>query len=322
MGQARTPTAEAAAGAVRSLVPLDAVVTHHLDGYRSGVARFNELLAGQLGVPLLGLFDARVEMCACPLLSFKVGELTLTEASALEQLLERSAWSGELFLHEYRDLELERRLVVRAQRIHCGNLEILERIRGLADAADVLWTPGLLLDDRPFRQGDVSVFSFGMAHKIRTDMFRRLHALLDASGRSYAVYVSAANHETASLQDAEGVFAEMHEIFPESLYFLGTLSDVAIFNHLRQCTLFAAFFPGGVRANNTSVASAMERSAVVVTNLDEYSPPELVHMENVIDIERCEELPLDPGALEAIGRRAVETACARSWAALVSRLAP
>jgi hypothetical protein len=181
----------------------------------------------------------------------------------------------------------------------------------------LLWTPGLLTDDRSFRPAEVSVFSFGMAHKIRTDAFARLRALLESSGRSYAVYVSAANHETSSMRDAESVFAEMHKLFPDKLYFLGNLSDVAVHNWLRQTTFFAAFFEKGVRANNTSVASAMERGAVVVTNLDEYSPLEYVHMENVIDIAHCEELPADPLMLRRISVRAMETARARGWTSLV-----
>ena len=49
---------------------------------------------------------------------------------------------------------------------------------------------------------------------------------------------------------------EMHEIFPETLFFLGNLSDVAVFNYLRSSTFFASFFLGGVRANNGSVAAA------------------------------------------------------------------
>jgi hypothetical protein len=158
-----------------------------------------------------------------------------------------------------------------------------------------------------------------MAHKIRTAEFRRLRTLLEASGRSYAVYVSAANHETASLRDAQLVFEEMHELFPY-MYFLGNLSDVAVYNHVRQTTFFAAFFPGGVRANNTSVAAAMELGAVVITNLDQDSPPEFVHMDNVIDIRQCDHLPLDPVVVARLSRRAHETGTQRGWDALVTRI--
>ncbi len=44
-------------------------------------------------------------------------------------------------------------------------------------------------------------------------------------------------------------------------------------------------------------------------------------MDNLIDIGQTRELPLDEARLEAIRRRARETARARSWDALVARVA-
>jgi hypothetical protein len=64
----------------------------------------------------------------------------------------------------------------------------------------------------------------------------------------------------------------------------------------------------------------METGAVVITNLDELSPPEYVHLQNVVDIERCEALPTDPAVIEGIRRRAVDTAHARGWDQLVERI--
>ena len=299
---------------------VEAVVTHHHDGFRSGVARFNELLAERLGVPLYGLSDDGSAGWDASLLSFKAGEMSTAERDALAERLARADWHGEVYLHEYAGLDLEQEIVRRARRVHCGNLEIYEQVRELNPESSTVWTPGLLIDRRDYEPAEISVFPFGMAHKIQTDMFRRLRELLDAAGRSYAVYVSAANHETSSLDDAQSVFEEMREVFP-SLYFLGNLSDVAVHNQLRQSTYFAAFFPKGVRANNTTVAAAMETGAVVITNLDHHSPPEYVHMENVIDIERCGELPSDPAVLETLRTRAVETARARGWDELVERMA-
>jgi hypothetical protein len=296
--------------------PVQAVVTHHRSGLRSGVARFNELLAERLRVPLYGLDDDGPGW-GSSLLSFKVSELDVATRAALAGRLD--GWDGELFLHELSGLELERELVTRARRVHCGNLEIYEGVRGLTDRAEPSWAPGLITDRRLYEIPGVTVFSFGMAHKVRTDMFRRLRGLLDALGRPYEVYVSAANHEAATLEDAEAIFKEMRDVFP-GFYFLGNLSDVAVYNELKGTTFFAAFFDKGVRANNTSVAAAMETGAVVITNLDEHSPPEYVHLENVIDIERCGELPTDPAVLAAIRERAVETAAARGWDALVQRM--
>ena len=298
---------------------VEAVVTHHRDGFRSGVARFNELLAASLGVPLYGVDDDVEPGWGRSLFSFKVSEMGDWERDALTERIGRVDWHGEVYLHEWAGLDLEREIVERAVRVHCGNLEIHEQVRGLNAEVDDVWTPGLLVDRRDYEQADLSVFSFGMAHKIQTERFRRLRELLDASGRSYSVYVSAANHETSSLEDAEAVFREMHEVFP-SLYFLGNLSDVAVHNQLRTATFFAAFFPQGVRANNTTVAAAMETGAVVITNLDGHSPPEYVHMENVVDIGRCDALPADPAVLDGIRARAVETARSRGWDELVDRM--
>lgn len=299
---------------------VDAVVTHHRDSFRSGVGRFNEVLAARLGVPLVGIDKLLVAGCSKPLLSFKVSELAPEEVSTLSALVQKPSLHWELFLHVYEGLELEAALVAGADRVHCGNHEIFEQVTPINGSAQILWSPGLILDERLFAPAEISVFSFGMAHKIRTDLFVRLRELLDGSGRTYAVYVSAANHETTRMRDAHLIFDEMHEIFPETLFFLGNLSDVAVFNYLRSSTFFASFFLGGVRANNGSVAAAMEKGAVVVTNLDEHSPPEYVHMDNVVDIERCAELPLDPLVLRQLSARAMETGRERGWDALVDHL--
>ena len=308
----RIPTVEAERWQV------DAVVTHHRDSFRSGVGRFNELLAERLGVPLVGIRKLIHAGCTHPLLSFKVSELGPTELAELSKLLETDS-SWEIFLHVYEGLPLEAGLVSRATRVHCGNHEVHAQVRALNPSCRILWSPGLILDERVFEPAEISVFSFGMAHKIRTDLFRRLRDLLEGSGRSYALYVSAANHETTRMRDAQLIFEELREIFP-TLFFVGNLSDVAVFNYLRTATFFATFFIGGARANNGSVAAGMEKGAVVITNLDEYSPPELVHMANVIDIDQCAELPLDPLVLKEISLRATETGRERSWDHLVARL--
>jgi hypothetical protein len=297
------------------------VVTHHRDGYRSGVARFNELLAAGLGIPLIGIDELETSGSASPLLSFKMGELDAAARQAFERWLTGGERRYSLFLHDYRGSEGERLLVGNARHVHCGNAAIEAAVGVLARSVDVLWTPGLIGDDRLFRPAEISVFSFGMAHKLQTAMFRKLRSLLDDSGLSYALYVSAATHETASLRDSAVVFEEMHDIFPDELYFLGNLSDVAVHNYLLTTTFYAAFFPGGVRANNTSVASALERGAVVVTNLDEHSPLEYSHLHNVLDIEQLDALPQDPLVLKRLSVAAMETARARDWDRLVERIA-
>jgi len=294
----------------------DAVVSHHLNPFRSGVARFNALLAERLGVPFVGLREAGG--AERPLLSFKVSELDPAERALVADRL--GAWAPDLFLHEWRGTALEHALVARAGRVLCGNGEIAGAVAPRHPRVETLWTPGLLVEQGRIAPAELTVFSFGMAHKMRTEHFRRLRDLLEATGRSYAVRVSTANHETATLRDAEEVAAEMTAIFDGRAYFLGTLSDLAVVHELERATYFAAFFPRGVRANNTTVASAMERGAVVVTNLDGASPEGLRHLETVVDLGQADALPTDALTLRRISVAAMEHARSRDWGALVDAI--
>ena len=315
-------SAVAPASAPTARVDIDVVVGDHMNPYASGVARFNQILAERLGVPFVNVLDPVVASSRFPLLSFKEAELDEAERSVLTRLLERGGDEHRLrvYLHDYTASPLEERLVRQAEIVYCGNHEVAERVSALNSAVHSLWAPGLILDDRVFTPAVYSVFSFGMAHKVRVDMFARLRDLLERTGVSYSIYMSNANHATATLEEAQLVFDEMRKVFPNNLYFMGNLSDVAIYNYLRTTSFFAAFFKDGVRANNTSVLSAMEHGSVVITNLDEHSPEYLVHMDNVIDINRCEELPSDSLEHKRLAMRAMETARSLSWERLVAMI--
>lgn len=298
---------------------LAAVVTHHQDGSRSGVARFNAVLAERIGVPLLGLAEAAGSAPAGSLLlSFKFSELPPEAEGQVAQIAQRGPF--QLFLHDFAGGALETDLIARAELVWCANHEVLAASAQINPAVGEAWAPSLLDDKRRYRPADLTVFSFGMAHKVRTQEFARLKQLLDESGKSYVVYMSHANHETATLDQTRLVHDEMQSIFGDVLYFLGNLSDVAIYNYLVQCDFFAAFFPKGARANNTTIATAMEHGAVVVTNLDEHSPEHLEHMRNVVDIRRCQSLPSDPLELRRLEANAMETARRYGWDELVHAL--
>jgi hypothetical protein len=137
------------------------------------------------------------------------------------------------------------------------------------------------------------------------------------------VYVSTALHENTSFDGSFVVrFEELQAIFNGQVYFMGYLSDTAVFNHLMDCTYLAAFFEKGLRANNTTVNAAMEQGCAVITNLDEFSPRGLVHGRNVIDINLCDHLP-DAEQSQHIGLAARDIAHARyGWDQLVAQLRP
>ena len=214
-------------------------------------------------------------------------------------------------------------MLTAAARVICGNRELAEALRPARPDIVELFCPGTLLNPSRFERTELSVFTFGMAHKIRVPLYRRLRDLLEATGKSYSVFVSTALHENTSFDDSFVVrFDELQSIFNGQVYFMGYLSDTAVYNHLVDCTFVAAFFEKGLRANNTTVNAAMEVGCAVITNIDEHSPQGLVHMKNVIDIHQVDRLPT-PDEAERIGRAAREIAHADyGWDQLVAQLRP
>ena len=303
---------------------VDGVLGYHLNPLTCGVAKFNLMLAQRLQVPMLGLFDGRGAVLQQPLLSLKLSEFTDTDIAALVSVVETASWGRRfsLFLHAWTDTPVEQLLLSRAAAVFCGNAELVAELRGRRADVQESWCPATLFETRRFTPNGLSVFAFGMAHKIRSELHRTVHRLLERTGQPYSVYLSTALHEgTAFDERFTVVFDELREIYGEHIYFLGYMSDTAVYNYLIDTTFFAAFFDKGVRANNTTVNAAMECGSVVITNLDEHSPAVFDHMHNVIDIDRCEILPTAPDVLASLGANARATASsALGWDALVSRL--
>ena len=204
----------------------------------------------------------------------------------------RTSAGSNLFLHAFDGTPIEHRLLAAAAHVYCGNRELSHQLSPSRSDIVELFCPGTLLNSQRFQDTEVKVFTFGMAHKIRVPLYRRLRDLLDATGKSYSVYVSTALHENTSFDGSFVVrFEELQSIFNGQVYFMGYLSDTAVFNHLMDCTFLAAFFEKGLRANNTTVNAAMECGCAVITNLDEHSPAGLIAHE-----ERDRHQPLRPAA--------------------------
>ena len=287
---------------------IDCVAGYHLNPWTCGIAKFNAILARRLDLPVVRIGSAELMGYRRPLLSLKMSEFSAEDALALDTWIERNTGEYELFLHAFDNTALEKRMLTGAARVSCGNRELFEQLR--PSRADIVesFCPGTLLNPQRFDDTEVKVFTFGMAHKIRVPLYRRLLELLEATGKTYSVFVSTALHENTSFDDSFVVrFEELLSIFNGRVYFMGYLSDTAVFNHLVDCTFLAAFFEKGLRANNTTVNAAMEVGCAVITNLDEHSPNGLVHMKNVIDINRCDYLP-EHAEAEKIGRAAREIA--------------
>ncbi len=303
---------------------MDAIVGYHLNPLRCGVARFNVNLAHQVDLPVLWLFDPEVLRTGEPLLSLKLEEFTPEDVVRLAALLPalEAQTRFQLFLHTFGETPVELRLVAAAQQVYCGNTQLAAAVRPYRPDVQAVWCPGMVAQDERFEPADLSVFTFGMAHKVRTRQYARLRDLLDATEKSYCLYVSTALHENTTFDDEfEAAFNDLKAIFGGRAYFLGYLSDAAVYNQLLSSSFFAAFFDQGVRANNTSVNAALQAGTVVVTNLDSHSPAALVHGEPLIDIDQAVTLPSDGATLAAIGENARRVALELlSWERLAQHL--
>ncbi|PYR69062.1 MAG: hypothetical protein DMF88_07305 [Acidobacteria bacterium] len=302
---------------------IDCIAGYHLNPWTCGIAKFNAILARRLELPVVRIGSEELTSYRRPLLSLKMSEFSAEDALALDTWIDRHTGEFELFLHAFDSAALEKQMLAAAARVMCGNRELFEQLRPTRPDIVEAFCPGTLLNPQRFDDTELRVFTFGMAHKIRVPLYRRLRDLLEATGKSYSVFVSTALHENTSFDDSFVVrFEELQSIFNGPIYFMGYLSDTAVFNQLVDCDFLAAFFEKGLRANNTTVNAAMEVGCAVITNLDEHSPKGLVHLKNVIDINRVERLP-EPADAEAIGRAAREIAHADyGWDQLVAQLRP
>ena len=302
---------------------IDCIAGYHLNPWTCGIAKFNAILSRHLDVPVVGIRAVELGSYRRPLLSIKMEEFTPGDAADLDLWSHSHAGGFELFLHAFGGTEVEQRLLQAASRVYCANAELFGDLSPARPDLVELFCPGTMLNSQRFQASELSVFTFGMAHKIRVPLYRRLRDLLEATGKTYSVYVSTALHENTSFDGSFVVrFEELQALFNGQVYFMGYLSDTAVYNHLMDATFLAAFFEKGLRANNTTVNAAMECGCAVITNLDEHSPAGLVHMDNIIDISRCDRLP-DAEQTERIGRGAREIARAQyGWDRLVAQLRP
>jgi hypothetical protein len=248
---------------------VDAVLSFHINAYTCGVAKWSIRLARELGVPF---HDLRyLPHYQRPMVSLKLSEVR------------HMLWPGhgvnvaqpyELFLHDVPDFtnEGDRCWIQLAERIYAANTVIARAVRE-SMRTDVIeaWCPSTI--ETPPKRADLTILTFGMAHKLVSPHYRKLKALLDAHGEPYTVLLSTGVHEGSPWDEAlEAATASLGAIFGDRLEVLGYLSDAALDREIRRATFCAAFYTPAFRANNTSGWAVVERGTPLITNLDEDSP--------------------------------------------------
>jgi hypothetical protein len=275
-------------------------------------------------VPCIPLAEAGKLTRGPLLLSLKLSDGSTSDLVLARRHLDELRASGagfDLFLHAYGFTPEARAYARAARRVFAGNAEMAWMLASDDIDAVTLWCPALV-DAGGVRAHDLELFSFGMAHKIRLDDYVRLRELLEASGTDYGLTVSTAFHEKASFGAIDRTVDGIARIFGERVTLLGFLSDPAVRHFLRRAHLFVAFFPEGVRANNTSVLAAMAAGRPALTDLDAFSPPWMRHGVNVLDLAHTTPEDLSPATLRLLGERARADAEEHAgWAALADRLA-
>ena len=238
------------------------VVSYHTNPMTCGVAKFNSELARRLGVPVVGFEDA---WGVFPLLSWKWSEVKADAGGACIYAIDSKPYG--VFWHDAGNP------VITANATHVFYADPSLGSPGL-------WCPSLIAP----RKRPVRLFSFGMAHKLQTEKYKRVRELLDAAGLPFHLRVSVGLHEGTSLDGAEKHFDALRDIMgPENATILGCLSDDAVSEEFDRAHYVLAFFEHGLRANNTTVHAAHEAGKIVVTNWDGYTHHALKHGTRNID---------------------------------------
>jgi hypothetical protein len=162
-----------------------AVVSYHTNPYTCGVARFNHSLASALGVPVVPL-DSYLKNAdsGLVLLSIKLEEIGQETLAALGSKLQTSALNFDVFLHAIDGSQLELELLAQARRVIAASGEIADRVHVDRPDATSAFAPGAPVQPR-LLPADCTLLTFGMAHKIRSDGYRRLATLLEGDSRSF-----------------------------------------------------------------------------------------------------------------------------------------
>lgn len=296
----------------------DLVVSFHVNPYTCGVARFNKSLADELRVPLVGLAQYVNAPSPGALLSIKLVEID-TSLLGLLAAKTPSLPPFDMFWHDLDGSSLEIELLTRARRNFVGNSEMSAALHSRGFVATPAFAPGApaVPDDD---EVDLTLLTFGMAHKVRADRYRQLGALLARDSRTARLEISTALHEgTTFSEEFFSVNSDISEVFDGRVSFLGFLADDEVSRRMRRAHAMVAFFPSGVRENNTTVLSAMSHGCAVITNLDRFSPSWMAHGETVFDISQLDDFPSND-ELKTVGDRAREVATHYSFATLAQIL--
>ena len=295
------------------------VASFHTNPFTCGVARFNVSLAKSLKTEVLSLSTAHTSGPGRVLLSIKLQEIDEPGKAVLRSMLADADFKFDIFLHACEFSSLEDELLKKAGSVFAASSEIGKELQGKRPDVVSLFAPGAAVTAN-IKESQINLLTFGMAHKISAAGYRRLGKVLSEGSQSFSLEVSSALHEGTSFD--ENFFlvgSEISEVFGGNVVFLGFLADDEVSRRLLTTTALVAFFPKGVRENNTSVMSAMAHGCAVISNLDPASPTWMQHGKTIFDINQLTEFP-DLSQLKQVGQNAQQAVAAFSFVELANLL--
>jgi hypothetical protein len=287
------------------------VVSLHLNPLTCGVARFNQELAKRLSVPMVSYYD---DWGAFPLVSLKwrevigVDEWHYDEPQFDEWREKIRGLDYGVFWHDTGDPFITRG----AAHVFYGDPSL---------GQNGLWCPPVIADLPKPAPSHLKILTACMAHKLDAEPYERLRELLDTTPHTAQLRVSVAIHEGTTLNDAELHFNALKAVMGRHhVYVMGCLTDEALARELRKALAVAAFYPKGVRANNTTAHAAMSQGRALITNLDKDSPKDFIHNDTCFDIYQMTAWPSIPqiDRVAKNGRELYDSTY--DWVHLVSRI--
>jgi hypothetical protein len=267
------------------------VISFHTNPYTCGVARFNQALAKSMQVPIESISQFVASRQKVSLLSLKFDEIPVEVSERLLEGINQESAVFDLFLHGINRSVIETKFITKASRVIVASREYADLISEQRKDVIALFAPGAGMSGLR-STFDITLLTFGMAHKIRSEGYRKLGAILKPDSRTFQLEISTALHDGTSFsEDFFSVGSEIGEVFDGNVSFLGFLADDEVSRRMSEADALVAFFPSGVRENNTTVLSAMAHGCAVITNLDGYSPPWMKHGESVFDVNQLAEFP-------------------------------
>ena len=269
------------------------VISFHTNPYTCGVARFNQALSKSMKVPIESISQFVASQEKVSLLSLKFDEIPIEVSERLLEDINQESAVFDLFLHGINRSDIETKFIAKASRVIVASREYAELISEQRKDVIALFAPGAGMSGLR-STFDITLLTFGMAHKIRSEGYRKLGAILKPDSRTFQLEISTALHDGTSFsEDFFSVGYEIGEVFDGNVSFLGFLADDEVSRRMSEADALVAFFPSGVRENNTTVLSAMAHGCAVITNLDGYSPPWMEHGESVFDVNQLVNFPSD-----------------------------